>query len=446
MNQSEWHKVCSKLVLTGKQPKFLISVLRSLDEHFPTEFSRPLCFRQSMELEKHVLHALQLAMNLTATQRLFEQTAHLAYRYCVFLIVAGEYLSAVTFITQYLTWSRDQLTTHTEEAIAFVSKQSVAELMRGSGKNSWRLSRAVAQDTINFYGATSLEVSHSLNNLALIHHTEGQNDKAMKYHRKALAYKESSVDVGKDHPDTLVSVNNLGVVLHSQGRYARAEELFGRALTGWSQAFGADDLFVLTAQSNMAIAAAAQDRLTEAEALHRQVLAKRQRLLGSFHHDTLRSRANLAHTMGKRGQRAIAEVEFREILKRFQDDRNLGPSHPDTLRTYTNLAYFLAGQTKYKEAEAIIAESLPLIQSPSGRPCAAWLVAMETRAILLQHLRDFATAAEVAGRVYEGRLITLGFQHSETKKSFRHLRGLQRDLEASLVTNCSAGRRMAIVA
>jgi Tfp pilus assembly protein PilF len=131
-----------------------------------------------------------------------------------------------------------------------------------------------------------LEVSHSLNNLALIHHTEGQNDKAMKYHRKALAYKESSVDVGKDHPDTLVSVNNLGVVLHSQGRYARAEELFGRALTGWSQAFGADDLFVLTAQSNMAIAAAAQDRLTEAEALHRQVLAKRQRLLGSFHHDT----------------------------------------------------------------------------------------------------------------------------------------------------------------
>ena len=36
--------------------------------------------------------------------------------------------------------------------------------------------------------------------------------------------------LGREHPDTLTSVNNLGVLYHSQGRYSEAEPLLKRAL------------------------------------------------------------------------------------------------------------------------------------------------------------------------------------------------------------------------
>ena len=33
--------------------------------------------------------------------------------------------------------------------------------------------------------------------------------------------------LGKDHPDTLTSVNNLAALYQAQGRYGEAEPLFG---------------------------------------------------------------------------------------------------------------------------------------------------------------------------------------------------------------------------
>ena len=36
--------------------------------------------------------------------------------------------------------------------------------------------------------------------------------------------------LGKDHPDTLSSLNNLAVLLHAQGNLAEAEPLFREAL------------------------------------------------------------------------------------------------------------------------------------------------------------------------------------------------------------------------
>jgi len=42
-------------------------------------------------------------------------------------------------------------------------------------------------------------------------------------HRQALALKE--MVLGKEHPDTLTSMNNLAEVLRGQGKYEQAEEM-----------------------------------------------------------------------------------------------------------------------------------------------------------------------------------------------------------------------------
>jgi hypothetical protein len=48
--------------------------------------------------------------------------------------------------------------------------------------------------------------------------------------RRVLEGREKAL--GKEHPDTLTSVNNLAVVLQDQRKYKQAEEMNRRALEG----------------------------------------------------------------------------------------------------------------------------------------------------------------------------------------------------------------------
>ena len=69
-------------------------------------------------------------------------------------------------------------------------------------------------------------------------------------HRQTLATREKVL--GREHPDTLTSMNNLALVLNRQGKYE------------------------------------------EAEAMHRQTLAMYEKVLGREHPDTLSSMNTLA--------------------------------------------------------------------------------------------------------------------------------------------------------
>ena len=58
--------------------------------------------------------------------------------------------------------------------------------------------------------------------------------------------------MGKEHPDTLASVNNLAGVYHSQGRYAEAEPLYQRALQGCESVLGQAHPGTLSTRLNLA--------------------------------------------------------------------------------------------------------------------------------------------------------------------------------------------------
>ena len=59
--------------------------------------------------------------------------------------------------------------------------------------------------------------------------------------------------LGKEHPDTLVSVNNLASVLQYQGNYEEAEQMNRRALEGKEKALGKEHPSTLTSVNNLAL-------------------------------------------------------------------------------------------------------------------------------------------------------------------------------------------------
>ncbi len=87
--------------------------------------------------------------------------------------------------------------------------------------------------------------------------------------------------LGKDHPNTLTSLNNLAALLKSKGKPADAEPLYRRALEG------------------------------------------RQKLLGDEHPNTLSSLNNLAHLLRDQGKNKEAEEGFKKVRRRGLVGRTL---------------------------------------------------------------------------------------------------------------------------
>ena len=76
----------------------------------------------------------------------------------------------------------------------------------------------------------------SINNLGLLLKAQGKYDEAEPLFREALQARRETL--GDRHPDTLISINNLGMLLKEQGKYDEAEPLFREALKVWRETLG----------------------------------------------------------------------------------------------------------------------------------------------------------------------------------------------------------------
>ena len=74
---------------------------------------------------------------------------------------------------------------------------------------------------------------------------------------RAGGAKHTSSKIGKkarrsEHPDTLMSMNNLAVVLDSQGKYEAAEEMYRRTLELREKVLGSKHPDTLMSMNNLA--------------------------------------------------------------------------------------------------------------------------------------------------------------------------------------------------
>jgi len=69
-----------------------------------------------------------------------------------------------------------------------------------------------------------------------VFHKQGELEKALEWYQRALDGKEKTL--GKDHPSTLSTVNNMAIVFHKQGEHEKALEWYQRALDGKEKTLG----------------------------------------------------------------------------------------------------------------------------------------------------------------------------------------------------------------
>ncbi len=257
----------------------------------------------------------------------------------------------------------------------------------------------------------------SMNNLALSLRNQGKYIEAEAIHRQTLQLQETVL--GKDHPDTLRSIYNLAILLNQQGKYIEAEVIHRQTLQLQETVLGKDHPDTLVSMNNLALSLYEQGKYTEAEAIHRQTLQFRETVLGKEHPDTLGSMNNLALSLCEQGKYTEAEVIHRQTLQ--LQETVLGKEHPDTLISMNNLATSLYEQGKYIEAEVIYRQTLQLQETVLGKDHPDTFRSMNNLAISLNEQGKYTEAEAIHRQTLQLRETVLGKEHPNTLISMNNL-------------------------
>jgi tetratricopeptide (TPR) repeat protein len=280
----------------------------------------------------------------------------------------------------------------------------------GKYKEAEEMSRGAFEAREAILGAEHTATLVSMNNLALVLQLQGKYEQAEDLHRRVLEGTRKAL--GEDHPETLTSLANLALTLKEQGKYDLAEDMNRQALEGSEIILGKEHPDTLTSLGNLALILREQGRYEQAVEMSKRALDGRKRVLGDEHPHTLMSASNLASVLRYQGKYEQAEDMGRRALE--GREKTLGKEHPDTLTSASNLALVLQYQGKYEQAEAIGRRALEGRERTLGREHPDTLTSASTLAAVLRRRGKHEEAEDMHRRALEGYEQLLGKEHPAT--------------------------------
>jgi eukaryotic-like serine/threonine-protein kinase len=190
--------------------------------------------------------------------------------------------------------------------------------------------------------------------LSYLYRQLGRYDEAWPLQEQALEVRRRVL--GEADPETLDSMEMMGILLQHQGKLAEAEPYLREALEHRRRVLGGEDSQTLISMTELGALLWDQGRLAEAEPLMREALEKQRRVLGEENPVTLETIANLGTLLRDQGKLAKAEPYYRESVEKYR--RVAGEEARDTLTSIGNLGSLLQAQGKLSEAEPYIREAV----------------------------------------------------------------------------------------
>jgi tetratricopeptide (TPR) repeat protein len=163
--------------------------------------------------------------------------------------------------------------------------------------------------------------------------------------------------LGPEHPDTLISMNNLANVYWSQGNYEQAETLYGQTMEIQRRVLGSEHPDTLLSMGNLAATYADEGKYAQAEPLFTETLEISRRVLGPEHTNTLGFLSDFATMYQRQGKYSLAETYAAQVLAGRR--RPGGSEDPaDVQSAVANLALVYVSQGKFAESERLARQTL----------------------------------------------------------------------------------------
>ncbi len=201
--------------------------------------------------------------------------------------------------------------------------------------------------------------------------------------------------LGEEHPDTLASMDLLGIALHNAFEERRSRRLLKRVLSARTRTLGPDHPDTLRSRHLLA-GRSRKDSAATRE--YEEVLADRRRVLGAEHPDTLITQDSLALHLRFAGDLGRSRALLEETLAIRR--RTLGDDHPDTYEDFESMVEVFRDQGSRDEI-------VPLVRDAADRvrrcpPSLDRLRAMARLGRMLSDEQEWRTALGVLEETLAG--------------------------------------------
>jgi serine/threonine protein kinase len=232
--------------------------------------------------------------------------------------------------------------------------------------------------------------------------------------RQAVEAAEPQItEAFQDQPETEASIRDaLGTTYHYLGENQRAIDQLEHSRQIRTRALGADDPDTLTSMNNLGMVLGDAGRPEMALPLLQETLELRKVKLGSDHEDTIGTMENLAN-LYHRSERFPEAIALHTTVLELRK-KSLGPTHPDTLLTGNNLAMDFQAAGRYAEALPLLSETLKLRRAALGSDHPYTIGSMDNLANLYHRTKRLAEAIALHTEVLELRRTRLGLDHPDT--------------------------------
>ena len=180
----------------------------------------------------------------------------------------------------------------------------------------------------------------SINRMGDLLASQGKYDEAMPYYTEALETGRRTL--GNEHSNTLWAINRIGVLLQSQGKYDEAMPYLAEALEVCRRTLGDEHNSTLGAISSMGSLLSKQGKYDEAMPYYTEALETGRRTLGNEHSNTLLAISRIGVLLSKQGKYDEAMPYYTEALEAYR--RTLGNAHPSTLMSINCMGSLLLKQ------------------------------------------------------------------------------------------------------
>ena len=270
---------------------------------------------------------------------------------------------------------------------------------------------------VKHLGSDHVDVVASLNNVGGVCFSQGRYDEAESLLRQALALQQKRL--GPNHPDMTLSLNNFAALLKRRGRYAEGEALVRQALALSQTIWGGDHHRIALSLHNLAAMLHSQGKFAEAETTYRQALAMRQRLHGPDHVSVADTISQLASALEGQGKYGEAERSYQAALAMRQ--KLLAPEHTQVAEILNNLAGVYFKQGRYADAEQRFRQALVLQQKTFGNEHPEVATCLQNLATVLLKQAKYGEAEGLFTQALAIQQKVLGPEHPSVATTLNNL-------------------------
>ncbi len=348
----------------GEMRDWVEEILRRIGEWFGNR-RRDFADLPTFEAEIDHLHAWReqaLEFGSAGASRLAWLTAYPPHHH-------GQYAESRRWLEEAQRLLASQAQAEPELEAWILADQGTVAYAQGDLKRALRLYEQSLEIRRCTLGEDHPDTAMSLDELGGTYNELGDSKQALALHQRALEIRERIL--GHEHPDTAIGFSHLGITYSTLGDWKQALLPYQRALEIRERVLGHEHPLTAASLNNLGTVYGELGDLEQALLLHQQDLEISERVLGQDHPATAASLNNLGSIYRKLGDSKQALVLDQQAFE--ISERVLGHDHPVTAKFLNNLGAIYEDLGDREQALALYEESIKIRRRvyPEGHPSTA---------------------------------------------------------------------------